>query len=196
MQKPQVMGLFPQPLARYSLWARSWQDQLEQEPVEFNENHSYSKDFDILSKYPTLKDSIQRVVNDFALNVMGIEDQLYITQSWINVYEQGQSIHQHNHPNSIISGTWYWSTPETGINFHQHGLNTATTWNIRIDQQVAENRPFAVTTNQVRVEENDLIVWPSYLQHSVPEHDSAQVRKTLSFNSMPRSWGSGLHRIP
>ena len=190
----QVMGLFPQPIARYVLWAKTWQTQLDQVTVEYHGNHSYSVSDQVLDDFPELKRVLEQEVNDFALDVMGISDELRITQSWINVYKQGDSIHQHNHPNSIVSGTWYWSTPDTDILFHKHGLNSNTTWTMKLDQRVTDSRPFAVEINSIRVSENDVVLWPSYLQHSVPEHRDSQPRKTLSFNAMPKTWGSGLYR--
>lgn len=195
MKIKQTMGLFAEPVSRYTVWAASWQDLLNQQPVQKQSNHSYSTDTQVLDTYPQLKQTMQDLVNDFALTVLGIQEPLTITQSWINIYSPGDSIHQHNHPNSIVSGTWYWHTEPTEILFHKHGLNTATNWTMKLDQQVTDDRPFAVKTNCIRVEENDLLLWPSYLQHSVTEHRGLNPRKSLSFNAMPRTWGSDLHRV-
>ena len=189
------MGLFPSPAARYRLWSESWKSELDKFELEHRGNHSYSLDTSVLDSLPQLKAAIERDLNDFAQSVLGIAETIYITQSWINLYQQGDSIHQHNHPNSIISGTWYWDTPDTEILFHKQGLNSATTWTMKLDQQVAPDRPFAVQTNSIRVEETDLVFWPSYLQHSVPPHADETPRRTLSFNSMPKTWGSDLYRV-
>jgi uncharacterized protein (TIGR02466 family) len=191
----QTMGLFPEPVSRYTVWAKNWQPKLDTEPLEFRNNHSYSLNDRVLDNYPELGSVIERTVNDFAGSVMGITDTLWITQSWINVYQQGQLIHQHNHPNSVISGTWYWSTPPTEILFHKHGLNSQTTWTMRLDIDTKVGSGFSIKTNSIQVEENDLLLWPSYLQHSVSEHTDTEPRKTLSFNAMPRTWGSDLYRV-
>jgi uncharacterized protein (TIGR02466 family) len=191
----QLMGLFPEPISRTTIWSSSWQELLDQEPVEQRTNHSYSINDRVLHNYPELLALITRQVNEFSESVLGIKEPLTITQSWINSYTPGQHIHRHNHPNSVVSGTWYWSTPDTEILFHKHSLNSSQTWTMKLDQSSNSDTPFAVQTNAIRVAENDLLLWPSYLQHSTADHTGSQPRKTLSFNSMPRTWGSDLYRV-
>lgn len=195
MKQKQTMGLFAEPVSRYTVWAKSWQSQLASEPIEFRDNHSYSVNTQVLANYPALEQIVTDLVNDFAMTVLGINESLTVTQSWINVYEPRQSIHQHSHPNSVVSGTWYWQTEPTELLFHKHSLNSANTWTMKLDQDVAQDRPFAVKTNSIRLAENDLLLWPSYLQHSLPEHTGTELRKSLSFNAMPKHWGSDLYRV-
>jgi uncharacterized protein (TIGR02466 family) len=191
MQK-ETMAIFPQPVSRYKLWARSWQTQLNQVPRQFRGNHEYSESDRVLDQFPELAKIITDAVNDHSRTVLGIQEPMFITQSWINVYNQGDSIHQHSHPNSIVSGTWYWSSEPTSIQFHRTQLNSAQTWTIKIDQEPVTH--FSSQLVSVPVEENDLLLWPSHLQHSVAEHAITQPRCSMSFNSMPRSWGSDLYR--
>lgn len=191
MQK-ETMAIFPQPVTRYTVWAKNWQTQLNQVPRQFRGNHEYSLSDRVLDQFPELAKIITDAVNDHSRTVLGIQEPLFITQSWINVYNQGDSIHQHSHPNSIVSGTWYWSSEPSSIQFHRTQLNSAATWTIKIDQEPVTH--FSSQLVSVPVEENDLLLWPSHLQHSVAEHAITQPRCSMSFNSMPRSWGADLYR--
>jgi len=188
----QTLGLFSEPVTRQQIWPGTWQQQLDQIPCEYQTNHCYSLSQRVLDTVPDLHQIIEQRVQQWAEQVLGITDTLYITESWINVYNTGDSIHQHSHPNSIVSGTWYWSTPETEIRFHKQGLNSSTHWTMKLDQ-----RPTAWSQTEVilPVEQGDLLLWPSYLQHSTTAHTSEEPRKTLSFNAMPRSWGSNFYRV-
>lgn len=198
----QVMGLFPEPVARYPVWSESWKTKLlsvNMEPIDgqrYADNHDYSQDDRVLDQWPTLRKTILDCCSHFAANVMGIKTDLDITQSWINRYKQGEYIHQHNHPNSLVSATWYWQLPETAeILFHRHALNSGHTWTMKFDRDVNTQSDFAAQITSIRVDEGDLLIWPSYLIHSVPDWQGIEPRYSLSLNAMPRHWGSGLYRV-
>lgn len=191
---PQIIGLFAEPVARYRVWPGDWQQVLTAEPMELRQNHSYSRDQWVLDKWPRLRSSLELCAQTFARDVMAFVDRPEITQSWINVYEKSQWIHQHNHPNSMISGTWYWQLDqEAEILFHRQGVNPPGTWQQKFDRDPQRSTEFSIDTVSVRVQEGDLLVWPSYLQHSVPAWQGTEPRGSLSFNLQPRQWGSDLY---
>jgi uncharacterized protein (TIGR02466 family) len=195
MQSSQVMGIFPEPIARYSVWPGTWPDQLDQVGMEFRDSHSYSQDHHVLDQWPSLKNTIELCVQAFAREIMAFRDVPRITQSWINRYQSDQYIHQHNHPNSMISATWYWRLDsEAEILFHKHGLNTGTTWVQKFDRDTNKATGFSVETTSIRVSEGDLLIWPSYLIHSVPAWQGVGERCSLSLNAQPETWGSDLYR--
>ena len=198
----QTVGLFPEPVSRYTVWSESWKPQLlsvNLEPVDrrhYADNHDYSHDDRVLDRWPTLNRTILDCCQQFANEVLGIRDPLRITQSWINRYRPGEYIHQHNHPNSLVSATWYWQLPETAeILFHRHALNSAHTWTMKFDRHGDSASGFAAQITSIRVEEGDLLIWPSYLVHSVPAWNHDEPRYSLSLNAMPEHWGSGLYRV-
>ena len=198
MKSPDLMGLFPEPIARYTIWADSWQDRLDQFELENRGLHLYSKNEHVLDTIPELRSMISRCLKDFAENTLAIDDTPIITQSWINRYEYDQSAHEHHHPNSLVSATWYWRIPddsEAEIQFHKHGQNTHSSWAFKFDRNINTHSPFAVLTNSIRVTQGDLLVWPSYMIHSVPKWPYQEPRCTLSLDSIPASWGSSLYRF-
>ena len=52
-------------------------------------------------------------LQDYFTNILLFKDaELYITLSWLNFTENGESHHIHTHPNSIISGVFYFQSTE------------------------------------------------------------------------------------
>jgi hypothetical protein len=47
------------------------------------------------------------------------------------------------------------------------------------------------------VKQGDLLLWPSFLQHSVPQHRGPGTRRSLAFNTWPAAaFGSDLYAVP
>jgi uncharacterized protein (TIGR02466 family) len=104
---------------------------------------------------------------------------LRITQSWLNYSEQGQFHHKHAHPNSFVSGVFYINTnPDDRIYFYKDGYEQIKfppkEWNI----YNSESWWFEAITGR-------LILFPSSLQHMVPNVQGEDVRISLSFNTFP-----------
>jgi uncharacterized protein (TIGR02466 family) len=163
--------------------------------MELRDSHSYSLDHHVLDQWPQLKRSIENCVQSFAKEVMAFKDIPVITQSWINRYEKDQWIHRHNHPNSMLSATWYWQLDdEAEILFHKHGTDPTTTWTQKFDRDLDNITGYAIETNSIRISEGDLLIWPSYLVHSVPAWQGPGERCSLSLNALPLTWGSDLYQ--
>ncbi len=105
--------------------------------------------------------------------------QLRITQSWFNYSETGQWHHKHTHPNSLVSGVFYLNTnSDDKIYFHRSGYQqfkfTPQDWNL----YNTESWWFEAVTGR-------LVLFPSSLEHSVPNVTGEAVRISMSFNSFP-----------
>ena len=113
------------------------------------------------------------------LNI-GLTD-IEVTGCWANVMAVGASHHMHSHPNNYLSGVYYVRAPPGAntINFHDQRLQ-ANIIRPPITQLSARN------TDQVVVEVTDgtLLLFPSYMQHSVDPNDSSELRISISFNLM------------
>ena len=104
-----------------------------------------------------------------------------ITACWANVNGPGVEHRRHSHPNNFLSGVYYVKTRPGAdtINFHdprpQSGI---------IRPPVKELT--AETTDQVVVTVSDgsLLLFPSWLRHSVDANRSDQERVSVSFNIM------------
>lgn len=190
----EIIPLFPQPLARYRIDPKPWQQELRRVPMERRQYHWYSTSNEITRQWPDLEQALQAAVDDFSTRIMGFTDRPEICISWLNESRRGESTHQHQHPNSMISGCWYWDVVGTSeIHFHKQPTGSLGTWVIKLDERPTQ---WNSENTSITVTEGDLLLWPSYLQHSVPEHPGPGTRRSLAFNTMPRSWGSDLYAVP
>ena len=103
----------------------------------------------------------------------------YITQSWMNVCQQGDIHQEHHHPNSFISGVLYINTCDQDyIKFHSLRGKID---QIRIDSVKWEK--YNAATWNVMVNNMDLLLFPSMLNHEVPYKKHEGQRISLSFNT-------------
>jgi len=109
------------------------------------------------------------------------ETAIEITGCWMNLYAPGAAHRRHSHPNNFLSAVYYLRTwpGACSINFHDPRSQTGV-----IRPPVTELT--AANTDQVVVRVNDgtLLVFPSYLHHSVDANASGETRISLSFNLM------------
>lgn len=109
-----------------------------------------------------------------------------ITACWATVNTPGRGHAAHAHPNSFLSGSYYVATRAGAdtINFHDPRSQTAI---IRppVTRLVAANADQAV----VAVSDGMLLLFPSWLQHSVDPNASARNRISVSFNLMFTEYG-------
>jgi uncharacterized protein (TIGR02466 family) len=104
-----------------------------------------------------------------------------ITGCWATVLAQGATHRVHSHPNNFLSGVYYVRTQAGSdtINFHDPRSQSSV---IRppVVELTAENTDQVV----VRVTNGTLLMFPSYLEHSVDTNLSTGERISISFNIM------------
>ena len=154
------------------------------------ENGNYvSKETYILSKTPKLKREITKALKLFADNIM-FQDNLTITQSWLNKNPPGSMHHRHNHSNSIVSGVYYFSTDENTGNlnfFKSDDRMFPLVSNMKGEQAGKHTTSRWYFTPRV----GSLFLFPSNLAHSVNINTSTITRVSLSFNTFySSSFGS------
>jgi uncharacterized protein (TIGR02466 family) len=119
------------------------------------------------------------------------EEAIEITGCWATVLAKGAMHKIHSHPNNFLSGVYYVRThPDGGtINFHDPRSQARV-----IRPPVVELT--AANTDQVvvRVTNGTLLMFPSYLEHSVDTNMSAQERISISFNIMFTSFAEKLSK--
>lgn len=108
-------------------------------------------------------------------------DGFEITACWATVLAKGAAHKIHSHPNNFLSGVYYVRTfpGADTINFHDPRRQTAV---IRppVMQLTADNTDQVV----VAVRDGALLVFPSFLEHSVDANESEEERISVSFNVM------------
>ena len=136
------------------------------------------------------KTFILEQVKEFADTVLLYDyDNYELSQSWVSRKQPGQHHTMHTHPNSMISGVFYYGEPSPktpAIKFHkmQGGIN----------QQVLQpalkpdkrSSKFAWKEFAVNFAPGLLLLFPSNLFHSVPVNESKTVRSSVAFNVVPK----------
>jgi uncharacterized protein (TIGR02466 family) len=118
-------------------------------------------------------------------------DALEITGCWATVLAKGAAHRAHSHPNNFLSGVYYVRTHPgaDSINFHDPRPQAAV---IRppVVELTAENTDQVVVT----VTNGTLLIFPSYLEHSVAATASDEERISISFNVMFSSFTENLSK--
>ena len=132
-----------------------------------------------------LKDKIQSQIEHYVHSVLNVETgvEFYITNSWITVHEKGDYAAQHNHVNSLFSGTYYIDAPdddESALYFHTKNKNTI--FPTSVSPTINEWNIFNSGSYYFKPKTGDLFIFPSHLEHSVDRSTSESKRYCLAFN--------------
>ena len=114
-----------------------------------------------------------------------------ITGCWAKLNGKGTEHRAHSHPNNYLSGVYYVQVHDGAdlINFHDPRPQTGV---IRAPVTELTDR----NTDQVvlRVNTGDLLLFPSWLEHSVPSNESDAIRISASFNIMFPEFTEGMSK--
>ena len=151
--------------------------------LDHHSNNTYIFD----TKLKNLKEFCEQHIRIYVKKILNPKQELdfYITQSWLNVVKPGGSIQLHWHANSIISGAFYPTVEKTDkICFHDP-LDRRTKCMISLEPN--EGNPYNSKIWFSAVEDNILVLFPSWLEHSVePNEKATRNRISLSFNTFTK----------
>ena len=136
-----------------------------------------------------LKEYILKLALDFGHNILGYKIPSYkLSQSWISEKKPGQQHALHTHPNSVISGVLFYGNYENNtpsIIFHRNYSRPSNENLIQLPLYESNPNPIYSPKYKLSPKPGDLVLFPSYLPHSVPENTTNQIRKSLAFNIIP-----------
>lgn len=141
-----------------------------------------SRVLDETEAFSEIKEFIQVHLNQYTHQVYGmnIKQKIKITTSWLNLSKPGMAHHHHTHPNSFVSGVFYFQTiPKDSIRF----TSPITAFsNINFGRLANGNH---YDTLNEPVHNGRLIIFPSWLRHEVLTNRSDEDRISLAFNTYP-----------
>jgi uncharacterized protein (TIGR02466 family) len=110
-------------------------------------------------------------------------DGFVITGCWANIGAPGSPHRRHSHPNNFLSGVYYVTAPPGGdvITFHDPRPQPAI-----ISPPPLELVSANAGKADLKVAAGDLVLFPSWLFHSVPVNRSTEHRISIAFNFMFR----------
>ena len=108
--------------------------------------------------------------------------------SWLSIKSPGETHIPHTHPNSFISGVYYYEDipSETPLIFQKGGKSTTTFQMIPpFDVEKSFQSSFGNREYAIAPKKGDLVLFPSYLLHYVPTNPTNVSRGGLAVNIMP-----------
>jgi len=193
----EIINLFPIPLLRSSLpisfskltpFFDSQEIEISLHSKEYGERSKNTYLFS-LPELKELSEYILSLVSLFGKEVLNYNYNTYkFTQSWISLKHPNQSHINHIHPNSLISGVLYYGeftkdTPSINFNKTVISFNTPV---LAPKLNTNKNTIYSSPSYSLSVSPGTLILFPSFLNHSVPKNNTSTVRKSLAFNVIPQ----------
>lgn len=130
-----------------------------------------------------IRSLLEGCIQEYLISVEGCSEDVSggISLSWLNFTQPDEYHPIHRHPNSFISGVLYIDLgDESGlIMFQQPSKN--------LIQPAAPSHPaYLRDFKLLHVRTGDILLFPSYLEHSVPKNTSGRTRVSLAFNTFLR----------
>lgn len=118
-------------------------------------------------------------------------DDVTITGCFACINPPGAPHNPHTHPNNLLSGVYYVQTPEgaDSICFHDPRFQVDV-----ISPNYKKLNEFNSIIQTVQVRAGVLVVFPSWLVHSVVPNRSNQLRVSIPFNLMPTNYVEKISR--
>ena len=190
-ENEQVLQFFPAPglITKYP-------DTIEEEfkfiqNLEYDNKHTEngnvkSKDTYLLKhkELSKIKDFIYESLNKFTVEIWRTKQKMIITQSWCNKNLPNTEHPVHHHPNSLVSGVFYFKQDITmpPIQFsrvdRQSFMPKTEEYNIFNSQQV-----------MFPMVDGELLMFPSNIWHAVLPNKSKDTRYSMSFNTFANELG-------
>jgi uncharacterized protein (TIGR02466 family) len=145
---------------------------------------SYSSLDDLPIRAPQFADLVKRLdkhVASFAKTLrFDLTRKLKLDSMWINVLNPGGVHTSHIHPHSVISGTYYVTTPKgsSALKFEDPRLGLMMAAPTKKANAPPAAQPFVYMTP----EPGTLILFESWLRHEVPPNQAREPRISISFN--------------
>ncbi len=183
-EKDELLQIFPSPVL-----ITKYEPSIEEEfkfienlrYIEQKENGNFKSDDTYLLKHKELskiKDFIYESLNKFIKNIFHTKQRLVVTQCWANRNPPNSKHHEHVHPNSIISGVFYFRQSKTlpPIQFSK-----AVQDSFKLSPEKYNN--INSETFLLPMVDGELVLFPSTLRHSVPFNKGNETRYSMSFNT-------------
>jgi len=182
----EIQNFFPKAWATCTDLYKFSEEELEfiknQERAYNGSGYNFRSENTYILKSPEMKNIFEYVshgVRFYAHTVLSVTDdvEFYITQSWINWTETGQSHHEHAHPNSIISGVFYIDVDDQHDRIHF--INDKYD---RIHLLKKEVTPWNTVNCSFETKIGQMMLFDSSVVHCVEPTTSKSTRISLSFN--------------
>jgi len=162
---------------------------------EMNEPHGgygiISKDSYIIDNpiCKDLSDFVMHHFKEFATNIMKYDyKELQFAQSWLTYKLPGQFHKAHTHPNTLLAGVFYYDIQpdDAAICFSKDVKTYHRSYLEPSLQSDYQNYPYSQEEIYFKPQQNNFIIFPSYVMHGVPPNNTNRVRKALGVNALTK----------
>jgi uncharacterized protein (TIGR02466 family) len=123
-----------------------------------------------------IKKHLKKYIQDLELNIN--PQSLRMTTCWVNIMPKGAIHTSHNHPQSIISGTYYVQIPPQSSALRLEDPR----YSQFMSRPALKTNTKTSTHISVPAKPGDVILFESWLRHEVPLNASSKPRVSISFN--------------
>ena len=136
----------------------------------------------VLEKYPNTKNILLKYIRS-SVKMMGYSSEVDVSTSWCTKVVKGDVGHLHRHKNSWFSALYYYGDYDEncGKFIFTNPLTDLTSFMSNVSSVNEFNRHSTTWLPK----KNQLIIFPSYIQHGVSEHLSDLIRYSLAINIVP-----------
>ena len=187
-------GIFPTPVQQGNIGRSFTQEELDFIKLHCEPNRTYKNTGNTTSldryilKQPEMKDVLEYInasIKNYVANVIIPKHpvEFVVTQSWLNYTKEGEYHHKHAHPNSLISGVFYFDAEfeKDKIYFFKDGYQQIKLPTDTFNLYTSDSWFFQVKTG-------DIMLFPSSLTHMVESKKGDNVRTSLAFNVFPKGY--------
>jgi uncharacterized protein (TIGR02466 family) len=183
-EKDELLQIFPIPVL-----IRKYENPFEEEftfiknlrYIKQKDNGNFKSDDTYLLKHEELskiKDFIYESLSKYTQNILQTKQRLVVTQAWTNRNPPHSKHHEHIHPNSIISGVFYFRQSKT-LPPIQFSKTLQDFFKLNPEKYNVLNSE----TFMLPMVDGELVLFPSSLRHSVPLNKGNEERYSMSFNT-------------
>ena len=188
--KPIINNIFPTPIYTTKIDRGFTKQELEfvkqqKKHCTNNQGNINTKDNYILNRkeFKNIKKFLDKHCKNYLDTVICPKNniEIYITQSWLNYTEANQYHHRHEHPNSVVSGVFYFDSDiknDKILFSHSRGYQQI--------RPTIDKTKFNVWNSETwffPVETGNLFMFPSSTTHQVETKKGINTRISLAFNT-------------
>ena len=196
MNQRNVYELFPDPIFRYKLenykqinkellnYIFELQKKDKKGNIRSNRGGWHSPNFDLVNPGPPINfiNNFINFLKQIMENEFGweyIPNKQRIVAMWAIINKKNSYNVLHNHQNCYLSSAYYIKKPKNSGHITFYDPKEVKTYRF---PEIEKHTPYSAETVTIEAEEGDLLIFPSYLYHSVGENLSDEERIVVSFN--------------
>ena len=183
-EKDELLQIFPTPIliikydddiSEETKYVENLEYISQKENKNFKSKDSYLMKHEI---FKNIKNFFGESITKYTEKVLNSKQRLVITQCWTNKNPPGAKHHEHVHPNSILSGVFFFK-----IGGKLPPIQFAKTNQVAMKLDPVKYNNITAETFLLPCVPGELLLFPSSLKHSVPINLSEETRYSMSFNT-------------